>query len=125
MAGEHLLAPAPGRSTPHPCGRALEPPTPPFPESPPLTPAAAPARPAARPPPAPKPAVRVGAYQLRAASLLVYQSVLRGAVGEAFLGALAATQKYQVRLAGPGAGAHGAAAPRAARDQTGRPVEAS
>jgi hypothetical protein len=52
------------------------------------------------PPPlhtAPKPAVRVGGYQLRASSLLVFQSVLKGAVGEAFLATLAATQKYQVR----------------------------
>jgi hypothetical protein len=38
----------------------------------------------------------VGAFQLRASSLLIYQSVMRGAVGEAFLAALAATQKYQV-----------------------------
>ncbi|GBF92461.1 hypothetical protein Rsub_04565 [Raphidocelis subcapitata] len=48
-------------------------------------------------PPPPKPSVRVGAYQMRAASLLVFQSVLRGAVGEAFLAALAATQKYQAK----------------------------
>lgn len=50
--------------------------------------------------------MRVGAFQLRASSLLVYQSVLKGAVGEAFLAALAATQKYQARAAraGPCAG---------------------
>ncbi|KAI8474492.1 MAG: hypothetical protein J3K34DRAFT_518218 [Monoraphidium minutum] len=48
-------------------------------------------------PAAPKPAVVVGALQLRAASLLVYQSVVRGAVGEAFLAVLAATQKYQAK----------------------------
>ena len=40
--------------------------------------------------------MRVGALQLRASSLLVFHSVLKGAVGEAFLAALAATQKYQV-----------------------------
>jgi hypothetical protein len=39
----------------------------------------------------------VGAFQMRAASMLVFQSVLRGAVGEAFLAALAATQKYQAK----------------------------
>jgi hypothetical protein len=50
---------------------------------------------------APKPGVRVGALQMRAASLLVYQSVVKGAVGEAFLGVLAATLKYQARLGPP------------------------
>lgn len=41
--------------------------------------------------------MRIGGFQLRASSLLIFQSVLKGAVGEAFLAALAATQKYQVR----------------------------
>lgn len=62
---------------------------------------ASPLSPSAPPAPlrgaAPKPGVRAGALQLRAATLLVYQSVLRGAVGEAFLACLAATQKYQAR----------------------------
>jgi hypothetical protein len=47
-------------------------------------------------PVAAKPVAKFNAFGLRAASLLVFNHVLKGTVGEAFLGVISAANKYQV-----------------------------
>lgn len=65
-------------------------------------PASSPEFPLTRPPPLAAPPTKRGSkinsLGALAASLLVYGHVMKGAVGEAYLAALAVTQKYQVRV---------------------------
>lgn len=46
----------------------------------------------------PKPTIKFQTFGLRSASLLVFSNVLKGAVGEAFLGVVASAIKFQVML---------------------------